>query len=314
MKIEETIMKLYDVKEPQECKLCGFKLSHNKNGLFTSHIIKQHGLTLEEYLLVHYYSKNNLKCAYELCSNLVKLRRGKHKKHCSKSCASKGLPLLCVICKRKFDTSTRPHRNTKTCSDNCTSRLRAESVRKWHLSMLKEEKEAHFKKIISKTAKTRRSNKTPSWNSGKTGIYSEETIEKIRQSTLKQMEEQTFRKTNIEIIMEKFLKSNHINYKYSFILQKRQYDFLLVDYNLIIECDGDYWHANPKFYPNPADWQIERIKNDHIKNEIAKRNNFKIIRFWEDDIVNNLEYVKNVINDLLATTQLETANVNAKKQ
>ncbi|MGD6803907.1 endonuclease domain-containing protein [Rossellomorea aquimaris] len=180
--------------------------------------------------------------------------------------------------------------------------------------MLKEEKEAHFKKIISKTAKTRRSNKTPSWNSGKTGIYSEETIEKIRQSTLKQMEEQTFRKTNIEIIMEKFLKSNHINYKYSFILQKRQYDFLLVDYNLIIECDGDYWHANPKFYPNPADWQIERIKNDHIKNEIAKRNNFKIIRFWEDDIVNNLEYVKNVINDLLATTQLETANVNAKKQ
>jgi very-short-patch-repair endonuclease len=25
-------------------------------------------------------------------------------------------------------------------------------------------------------------------------------------------------------------------------------DFYLSDYNLIIECDGDYWHANPETY------------------------------------------------------------------
>lgn len=39
-------MKSYDAKQPQECKICGFKLSHNKQGRFTTHL-KQHSLTLE---------------------------------------------------------------------------------------------------------------------------------------------------------------------------------------------------------------------------------------------------------------------------
>lgn len=165
-----------------------------------------------------------------------------------------------------------------------------------------EKKKERLKKIINKTAKTRRENRTPSWNSGKTGIYSKETIEKIRAATLKQMENQVFKKTSIEKIMEDYLKQIGVEYQYSFILEKRQYDFWLRRHNLIIECDGDYWHANPKFYPEPAEWQIERIKIDRNKNEIAKRNGYKIIRFWEDDIINNFEHVKRVIDDLLATT------------
>ncbi|WP_301108330.1 endonuclease domain-containing protein [Sporosarcina sp.] len=165
-----------------------------------------------------------------------------------------------------------------------------------------EEKKEHFGKIISKTAKTRKKNKTPSWNSGKTGIYSEKTIEKIRAATLKQFENHSFQKTNIEKVMEALLISLKVNYKYSFILEKRQFDFLLKDYKLIIECDGDYWHANPKYYPNPATWQIDRILIDLQKNEIARKNGFKIIRFWEDDILNDFETVKCIVNDLLATT------------
>ncbi|WP_147294880.1 hypothetical protein [Oceanobacillus arenosus] len=64
--------------------------------------------------------------------------------------------------------------------------------------MSKKERKTHINNIIAKTAKTRRKNNTPSWNSGKTGIYSEETIEKIRSATLKQMEKRVFQETNIE--------------------------------------------------------------------------------------------------------------------
>ncbi|GIN73552.1 hypothetical protein J14TS2_40270 [Bacillus sp. J14TS2] len=292
----------YDAKQPQECKICGFELSHNKQGRFTSHLKKEHDLKLEEYLIKYYYEPKDLKCSYELCEGTVGLYRGKPKKYCSSSCGSKGEPLVCIVCNSKFDTCTRPHRLTKTCSDTCASKLRSIKTTAWHKSMTKEEKETHFDRIIVKTAKTRRKNRTPSWNSGKTGIYSKETIAKIRAATLKQMENQSFQKTNIEKIIERYLQKNNVNYQYSFILEKRQYDFLLKDHNLIIECDGDYWHANPKFYPNPQDWQIERIKIDQEKNEIAKNNGYQIFRFWEDDILNNFEYVKSVIDDLLATT------------
>ncbi|WP_375337575.1 DUF559 domain-containing protein [Domibacillus sp. PGB-M46] len=41
---------------------------------------------------------------------------------------------------------------------------------------------------------------------------------------------------------------------------------------------------------------------DQEKNEIAKRNGYRIVRFWEDDILNNFQYVKSIIDDLLATT------------
>ncbi|MGN8645899.1 endonuclease domain-containing protein [Gracilibacillus sp. HCP3S3_G5_1] len=297
-------MKIYDAKNNQSCKLCEYKTSHNKQGWFTLHLKNYHNLSLEEYLLRYYYFPEDLKCSYILCQNTVGLYRGKPKKYCSAICSgrSKGKPLTCIICGNKFDTSTRPNRATKTCSKSCAKKLKSAKIKQWHKSMHPEEKEKHFRKIITKTAKTRKRNNTPSWNSGKTGVYSKETIEKIRASTLKQMENEKFQKTRIEKIMESYLIEINVNYKYSFILEKRQYDFCLMDFNLIIECDGDYWHANPKYYPNPENWQIERIHMDREKNVIAKNHGYQIVRFWEDDIINNFDYIKSILHDLLATT------------
>ncbi|MEW9049661.1 MAG: DUF559 domain-containing protein [Neobacillus sp.] len=294
-------MKPYDASDPQQCKICGFEISHNKQGWFTSHIKNEHRLRLEEYLIKYYYELEDLRCSYGLCDGIVGLRRGKPKKHCSRSCGSKREPRRCIMCGDLFDTETR-NRLSITCSDACERKNRSTKTTAWHLSMSDDEKEEHFKNIITKTAKTRKENGTPSWNSGKTGIYSDETLDKIRTATLKQMEEQVFQKTKIEKIMEGYLQEIDADYQYSFVLEKRQYDFLVKSHNLIIECDGDYWHANPKFYPSPADWQIERIEIDKLKNEIARSNGYQIVRFWEDDILNNFEYVKSIVHGLLATT------------
>lgn len=168
------------------------------------------------------------------------------------------------------------------------------------------QKEKHFRNIITKTARTRKINKTPSWNSGKTGIYTEETINKIRKATLKQLARETYRKTSIEKKIEQFLIGEKIKYQYSFIKNKVQYDFYLPEKKILIECDGDFWHANPKFYPNEMKlYDVQkRIKiKDKLKNQIADENGFKLLRFWEDEINNNFEYVKaSIINALLATT------------
>jgi hypothetical protein len=244
---------IYDAKNKQKCKICTKEIRNNMTGKFTLHLKNEHNITLEKYLLSFLYSEKDLRCNNKLCSNLVGLNSGKPKKYCCKSCGGRK-NLTCKYCGKLF---FKAHKGTKTCSLECARKSMSKNIRKWHENMSQSQKELHFKKIIDKTARTRRKNKTPSWNSGKTGIYSEETIEKIRAATLRQMKEQKFTKTTIERIMDNLLQDLGLDYSYSYIIEKRQFDFLIKDLNILIECDGDYWHANPKFYPKPAQWQVE---------------------------------------------------------
>jgi len=296
-------MKVYDAKEQQQCRICGLVVSHNKQGRFTSHLLNTHDLSLHDYLIQYFYEKQQLICQYELCEKQVALRRGIPNRFCSKVCGCKGEPLTCVVCEKRFDDK---HRKTKTCSSECASRLRSKNTSEWHKKMPQDKKLEHFIKIITKTARTRKENNTPSWNSGKTGIYSDETIEKIRNATLQQLQREVFRKTSIEKKIEAFLKSMDIPYQYSYIMNKVQFDFYLVNANILIECDGDYWHANPKFYPDESKWYEtqKRIRaKDVVKTKIANDLGFKLLRFWEDDINHNFSFVEtSIINALSATT------------
>lgn len=72
------------------------------------------------------------------------------------------------------------------------------------------------------------------------------------------------------------------NLKKQHKLEGKIYDMLLLD-DILIEFDGDYWHSIP-----------ENIKNDKIKNEIAKRNGFDLIRIRESES-NNLDILKKII-------------------
>lgn len=64
------------------------------------------------------------------------------------------------------------------------------------------------------------------------------------------------------------------------------YDFYLVDYNLLIEADGVYWHAKPELYSGKTltETQIINVKNDKIKDKLALDKGYNLVRFWGDDI------------------------------
>lgn len=71
---------------------------------------------------------------------------------------------------------------------------------------------------------------------------------------------------------------------------------------LVIFCDGDYWHANPKFY-DEDDFIFKNVKakdrwaRDYkISNEL-KTLGYVVLRLWEDDINNNFDYCKQLIRD-----------------
>lgn len=71
----------------------------------------------------------------------------------------------------------------------------------------------------------------------------------------------------------------------------RFYDFFLPDANVMIEVDGDFYHAYGLTYEqkNPMQKHNERV--DRIKDEWALSRGIPIIRIWEHDIHENPEKV-----------------------
>jgi len=98
-----------------------------------------------------------------------------------------------------------------------------------------------------------------------------------------------YHKNKIEIKTEEWLKNNNIKCKYNYILDKLfQYDFIVND-NILIEVQGNFWHANPKIYKTGPiyEQQKERVNNDKIKLKYALDKGYKIYYIWEDDINKN---------------------------
>ena len=103
---------------------------------------------------------------------------------------------------------------------------------------------------------------------------------------------------------EKLIEDELIKLNINYIPQKEicgySVDFYLPDNKLIIECDGDYWHANKNILPNQKYIYDPQYKNgrlsvnevrqkDKIKDDIFIKNGYKVIRFWENKIKKNIE-------------------------
>jgi very-short-patch-repair endonuclease len=83
--------------------------------------------------------------------------------------------------------------------------------------------------------------------------------------------------TGIEIKIQNFLKQLNIDFLTHQYIKNIEHgyqcDILIPSMNLIIECDGNYWHKYP-------------IGNeiDNIRTSELIKNGFKVLRLWEIDI------------------------------
>ncbi len=82
--------------------------------------------------------------------------------------------------------------------------------------------------------------------------------------------------TKPELKVESILIESNINYVKQKRIETRTFDFYLPDFNMLVEVDGKYYHN----YPFGTD-------NDIYKNNLAKRNGYRIVRIWngEEDLV-----------------------------
>ena len=129
------------------------------------------------------------------------------------------------------------------------------------------------------------------WNKGKTGVYSENALEKMRKARLKQVFPLT--DTKIEKILQKRLREKGIKFeKHKSILGQPD---IFIEQNICIFADGDYWHGNPMvFSPNDEItssggrkkvWEIWE-KDEKINQKLIQLD-YQVLRLWEYDLQNN---------------------------
>jgi very-short-patch-repair endonuclease len=129
---------------------------------------------------------------------------------------------------------------------------------------------------------------------------SEEWIESNRIKNLNQLHKTGLNK--LELSGRKLLNKIGIN----FLEQELVGDIFVVDVliphkKLVIQWDGDYWHGHPKNQKNgkPNKLQTENIKKDKRVNKKLIEMGYDVLRFWQDDVDNNPEYVIETISKKL---------------
>ena len=114
------------------------------------------------------------------------------------------------------------------------------------------------------------------------------------------------KKTDIEKMFEIILEEVEIPFQCKFrIYDKekinfwfREYDFLILNTNILIEVDGDYWHGNQDIFEELTDFQKSVKINDEIKENFANTNGYDVVRFWGSDVKKNSQEVKNRIKEI----------------
>jgi len=105
------------------------------------------------------------------------------------------------------------------------------------------------------------------------------------------------KQTKPEELFENKLKD--VKHTYQKKINKFMFDFYLEDKTLI-EVDGDYWHYNPEKQKKIIKLiQFEKIIKDAKKTNYCIKNNRKLIRVWESEILDNItldEILKKPIN------------------
>lgn len=116
-------------------------------------------------------------------------------------------------------------------------------------------------------------------------------IERLRNTALKNLNNQIGKKNSIERLVENYLSSLECTFKYNKIINsKYQYDFVINE-KYLLEVQGDYWHANPLKYGDGkkklSERQMFKVSRDKDKKEYAIENGYKIFYIWESDIRSN---------------------------
>lgn len=112
--------------------------------------------------------------------------------------------------------------------------------------------------------------------------------------------------TKIEIKLRKALWHAGIHYRKNVKVINCRPDIVIKKYKLAIFCDGDFWHGRVsekytiKTHSDYWNEKIKRNKERDLENTISLRDaGWTVMRFWEEEIDNNLDECVRQIKELV---------------
>lgn len=104
-----------------------------------------------------------------------------------------------------------------------------------------------------------------------------------------------YKPTKIELQVQSMLDEMGIEYELEFSHDNFFYDFRIKNTSLLIEVNGDYWHANPSVYPDKEslnETQRKMVRRDHYKRRVAREHGYYVLYLWEHDLKNQPDAVR----------------------
>ena len=155
-----------------------------------------------------------------------------------------------------------------------------------------------FQKFMGKMSKAERSEFC---RAARANLTQEDFLNFLEERINERIKKGTFKYTKPEKQMILILDSMNIKWFPQKRFETNFFDFYLPDSDVYIEVDGDFIHANPKMYSydNLKPIQKKQKIRDFKKDDLMERNKKTLIRFWENDLYNDVDSVKNKLNLIL---------------
>lgn len=124
--------------------------------------------------------------------------------------------------------------------------------------------------------------------------YTTEQKKNLSRGVVKRLKNVDITNTSIQLKINSILDDLHINYERESPFDYYSCDNFLIDYNLIIEVMGDYWHGNPIKY-NESMYLMNNIQTKTILKDKQKKSYIKnhygypILYLWETDINKHID-------------------------
>lgn len=219
---------------------------------------------------------NISKCFYE---------RSKHH-YCSRECSYKGKDkskkVICHNCGKEIIVKNCNLKKYNFCNKKCFDEWQSRNKIKL------------ICKICGKEFY-----RSPSWLKEKKGYYCSiecrnKDEEWKKKSVYKGNAIQCHKKglNKLELKGNTILNKLNIEYKTQYLINgKICVDVFIPKYNLIIQWDGNYWHGKNKKYEELEPRIQKRVSLDKSQDKYLKKCGYKVLRFWEDEVMNKEEYV-----------------------
>lgn len=98
--------------------------------------------------------------------------------------------------------------------------------------------------------------------------------------------------TWIERVVQGFLEDQRVEFIKQYPIGRMTTDFMLPLGNIIIEVNGDFWHANPDIYGNTKPLHkthARAIEKDNRKLARLSELGYRVITVWENDLKTNID-------------------------